>query len=163
MIVPGLRTLLPARTRLAEALFSSVQRRVLALFFIQPGRRLQSAEVIRLVKGGTGGVHRELRRLEEAGWLTAGWIGNQKHYEANRACPAFAELQGLVAKTIGGAAGPGSSGPPASREPARPARPHAGDRSPSSPALPETHEPAEVETAAPPAAATPPRDGWKVW
>jgi hypothetical protein len=28
-------------------------------------------------------------------------IGNQKHYQARRGSPLFAELQGLVAKTVG--------------------------------------------------------------
>jgi predicted nucleotidyltransferase len=28
-------------------------------------------------------------------------MGNQKHYQANRACPAFAELRGLIVKTVG--------------------------------------------------------------
>jgi len=86
---------------LAGALFSPVQQRVLGLLFGQPERRFQSAELIRLAEGGTGAVHRQLRRLEAAGWVTATRVGNQKHYQANADCPAFAELQGLIAKTVG--------------------------------------------------------------
>ena len=88
-------------TSLADALFSRVQQRVLALLFGQPDRRFQSAEVIRLARGGTGAVHRELMRLADAGWLTVTRTGNQKHYQANREAPAFRELHGLVVKTIG--------------------------------------------------------------
>jgi hypothetical protein len=91
----------PAAPGLADALFSSVQQRVLALLFGHPERSFQSAELIRLVKGGTGGVHRELTRLAQAGWVTVTPIGNQRHYRANRACPAFRELSGLVVKTLG--------------------------------------------------------------
>jgi predicted nucleotidyltransferase len=88
-------------TGLADALFSRVQQRVLRLLFGQPERRFQSAELIRLAGSGTGAVHRQLSRLAEAGWVTVLRMGNQKHYQANRACPAFAELHGLIAKTVG--------------------------------------------------------------
>ncbi len=86
---------------LAGALFSPVQQRVLGLLFGQPGRRFQSAELIRLAGSGTGAVHRQLQRLAAAGWVTATRVGNQKHYQANVDCPAFEELQGLIAKTVG--------------------------------------------------------------
>jgi predicted nucleotidyltransferase len=86
---------------LADALFSPVQQRVLALLFGQPSRRFQSAEIMRLVDSGTGAVHRQLSRLADAGWVTVTPIGNQRHYQANRNSPAFAELHGLIVKTVG--------------------------------------------------------------
>jgi predicted nucleotidyltransferase len=102
MIVPNMgRRAASATTSLADALFSPVQKRVLALLFGQPDRRYQSAELIRLADSGTGAVHRQLSRLAEAGWVTVLRAGNQKHYQANRACPAFTELHGLVVKTVG--------------------------------------------------------------
>jgi predicted nucleotidyltransferase len=88
-------------TRLAEALFSPVQQRVLALLFGQPGRSFRSAEVIALADSGTGAVHRQLVRLADSGLVTVTRVGNQKHYQANRDSPVFAELHGLVVKTIG--------------------------------------------------------------
>jgi len=94
-------TITAGSASLADALFSRVQQRVLALVFGQPDRRFQSAELIRLARGGTGAVHREVSRLADAGWVTATRTGNQKHYQANRECPAFAELHGLVIKTVG--------------------------------------------------------------
>jgi len=86
---------------LAGALFTPVQQRVLGLLFGQPGRRFQSAELIRLADSGTGAVHRQLQKLEAAGWVVTTRVGNQKHYQANRDCPAFEELRSLVAKTVG--------------------------------------------------------------
>ena len=86
---------------LAGALFSPVQQRVLGLLFGQPGRRFQSAELIRLAQSGTGAVHRQLGRLEKSGWVTVTRVGNQKYYQANADCPAFTELQGLITKTVG--------------------------------------------------------------
>jgi hypothetical protein len=119
---------------LGEALFSSVQRRVLSLLLGHPERAFQSAEVIRLAQSGTGAVHRELRRLEAAGWLTATRVGNQKHYQANRECPGFHELHGLVIRTLDTEFPGGRAAEPVP------------DESPS------------LTMPAPP-----PRDGWKVW
>lgn len=88
-------------TSLADALFSPVQQRVLALLFGQPGRSFRSTEVIALAGSGTGAVHRQLVRLAESGLVTVTRVGNQKLYQANRDSPVFTELQGLVVKTFG--------------------------------------------------------------
>jgi predicted nucleotidyltransferase len=88
-------------TRLADALFSPVQQRVLALLFGQPERSFRSTEVIELADSGTGAVHRQLMRLADCGLITVRRVGNQKHYQANPDSPVFAELHGLVVKTIG--------------------------------------------------------------
>jgi predicted nucleotidyltransferase len=102
MIVPDMGTkAASASMGLAGALFSPVQQRVLGLLFGQPGRRFQSAELIRLAESGTGAVHRQLGRLEKSGWVTVTRLGNQKYYQANADCPAFAELQSLITKTVG--------------------------------------------------------------
>ncbi len=86
---------------LAGALFTPVQQRVLGLLFGQPDRRFQSAELIHLADSGTGAVHRVLTRLADAGLVTATRSGNHKHYQANADSPVFAELHGLVVKTVG--------------------------------------------------------------
>jgi len=88
-------------TSLAGALFTPVQQRVLGLLFGQPERRFQSAELIRMAKGGVGAAHRQLARLEEAGLVEVTRAGNQKLYQARRDSPIFAELHGLIAKTVG--------------------------------------------------------------
>jgi predicted nucleotidyltransferase len=86
---------------LAGALFTPVQQRVLGLIFGQPDRRFQSAELIRLARGGTGAVHRQLKRLAVAGLVTVTRVGNQLHYQARADSPVFAELRGLITKTAG--------------------------------------------------------------
>ncbi len=104
MIVPDMGTtdpgIPPAATALADVLFTPVQQRVLGLLFGQPGRRFQSAELIRLAGAGTGAVHRFVTRLATAGLVTVETLGNQKFYQANAASPVFAELCGLVLKTV---------------------------------------------------------------
>jgi predicted nucleotidyltransferase len=86
---------------LADVLFTPVQQRVLGLLFGQPGRRFQSAELIRLVGAGTGSAHRLLTRLSAVGLVTCERVGNQKYYQANAESPVYEELAGLVRKTVG--------------------------------------------------------------
>jgi predicted nucleotidyltransferase len=93
-----------APTGVADALFTKVQQRVLAVLFGNPGRSFYANEVITLAGSGTGAVQRELMRLESAGLATVTRVGRQKHYQANAAAPVFEELRGLVLKTSGLAA-----------------------------------------------------------
>ena len=88
-------------TAIADALFTRTQQRVLGLLYGNPARSFYSNEIVRLSGVGIGTVHRELARLLASGLVTAGLIGNQKHYQANRAAPVFEELRGLAIKTFG--------------------------------------------------------------
>lgn len=91
----------PARTSIADALFSATQQRVLALLFGQPDRSFFTNELIGLVGAGSGAVQREVRRLGESGLVMVTRLGSQKHYQANPAAPIFDELCGIVTKTLG--------------------------------------------------------------
>lgn len=90
----------PRRVGIADALFPEVKQRVLAFLFGQPARRYQSAELIRLVAGGTGATQRCLRDLVDSELVTVTAIGNQRHYQANAASPVFSELHTLVLRTV---------------------------------------------------------------
>lgn len=85
---------------LADALFTTTQQRVLALLFGQPARSFFATELIELTGSGSGAVQRELKRLTSSGLITVTPIGKQKHYLANPDSPVFAELRGLVLKTV---------------------------------------------------------------
>jgi len=86
---------------LADALFSGTQQRVLAWLFGQPERSFYATQLIGLAGAGSGAVQRELARLERSGLVTTRAVGNQKHYQANPAAPIYAELCGIVQKTVG--------------------------------------------------------------
>ena len=86
---------------LADALFTTTQQKLFALLFGQPDRSFYLTELVKLAKVGTGGVQRELSRLELTGLVTATAIGNQKHYQANPESPLYVELTGIVKKTVG--------------------------------------------------------------
>lgn len=85
----------------ADALFSGTQQRVLAWLFGQPQRSFYATELIGLAGAGSGAVQRELARLAQSGLVTARAVGNQKHYQANPEAPIYAELCGIVQKTVG--------------------------------------------------------------
>jgi predicted nucleotidyltransferase len=91
----------PVVSGIADALFTKVQQRVLAVLFGNPGRSFYANEVIGLAGSGTGAVQRELARLDAAGLVTVTRVGKQKHYQANAAAPVFEELRGLVLKSSG--------------------------------------------------------------
>ncbi len=86
---------------LGDVLFTKTQQRVLGLLFGNPDRSFYSNELVRLSGMGNGTVQRELGQLVGSGLVTAGLIGNQKHYQANRAAPIFEDLRGIVLKTFG--------------------------------------------------------------
>jgi predicted nucleotidyltransferase len=89
------------QSRVADALFTKVQQRVLGILFGQPDRSFLSKEVITLADSGTGAVHRELMRLTASGLVTVSSAGWERHYQANRQSPVFEELRSLVVKTFG--------------------------------------------------------------
>jgi predicted nucleotidyltransferase len=91
----------PAGSSVADALFTKVQQRVLAVLFGNHSRSFYANELIALVGSGSGAVQRELAQLEAAELVTISRIGNQKHYQANSSAPIFEELHGLVLKTSG--------------------------------------------------------------
>ena len=100
----GMTETIPRKVRnasLADALFSTTQQRVLALLFGQPDRSFYATELIGLVGAGSGAVQRELARLEQSGLVTVRRLGTQKHYQADPGSPLFAEIRGIVQKTVG--------------------------------------------------------------
>ncbi|MGH8273750.1 MAG: nucleotidyltransferase domain-containing protein [Gammaproteobacteria bacterium] len=85
----------------ASVLFGASHRRLLGLLFMRPDESFHIREIARLAGADAGNVHRTLRRFEQAGLVKAKRSGNQRHYQANRESPIFAELQGIVRKTAG--------------------------------------------------------------
>lgn len=89
------------RASLVEALFSGTQLRLLGLLFGQPERSFYATELIGLAGTGSGATQRVLARLVQSGLVSVKPLGNQKHYQANPDSPIFAELCGMIRKTVG--------------------------------------------------------------
>jgi predicted nucleotidyltransferase len=95
------RTPPPLQDALSAALFGKSRRAILALLFSHAEEDFYLRQIARFVEAGQGGVQRELRRLTEARIIRRTLRGNTALYRANRDCPIFPELQGLVLKTAG--------------------------------------------------------------
>lgn len=96
-LVTGAMKTLP----LSDALFTVTQQKILGLLYGKPDRSFYANEIARWAQVGKGSLMRELDRLHQAGILTQNRQGNQTHYQANPACPIYAELLGIVRKTFG--------------------------------------------------------------
>lgn len=87
--------------QLGDALFTTTQKKVLGLLYVQPDKSFYTKEIIRLTGMGVATIKRELDRMLAAGILSLTKIGNQHHYQANPECPIYFELLGIVKKTFG--------------------------------------------------------------
>jgi predicted nucleotidyltransferase len=83
------------------ALFGATRQAVLSLLFGHADKRFYQRQIIRSLALGFGAVQRELQQLVGAGIVSRTVEGRQTYFQANRECPVFAELQGLIRKTFG--------------------------------------------------------------
>ena len=86
---------------IGDALFTKTQQRVLGLLYGNPESSFYTNEIVRRADMGRGTISRELERMVSAGLLVASRTGNQQHYQANKNCPVYYELLGIVRKTFG--------------------------------------------------------------
>lgn len=86
---------------LAGQLLGETRSAVLAALLLRPEQAVHVRELARLTGVSPGALHRELKRLESLGLLTRTQTGNQVSYAANRACPVFEDLAGLLRRTAG--------------------------------------------------------------
>ena len=88
-------------SKLANALFSKTQQKLLGLLYSQPDKSFYTKQILRLTGMGVAHVKRELDSMVSADIFSMEKIGNQHHYQANPDCQIYSELQGIVNKTIG--------------------------------------------------------------
>lgn len=88
-------------SQLADALFTTTQQKVLGLLYSSPERSFYTKQIIRTTGMGVATIKRELDRMLAAGIIDMTKLGNQHHYRANKSCPIYQELLGIVKKTFG--------------------------------------------------------------
>lgn len=86
---------------LSDFLLGPLRARVLSALLLHPDTAWHVRELARRLDILPGSINRELVKLEAVGILLKQHVGNQVHYRANRDCPVFAELAGLLRKTSG--------------------------------------------------------------
>ena len=86
---------------IGAALFGATREAVLRVLFGHTDKHFYQRQIIRSIQLGSGTVQRELQQLAGAGILTRTVEGRQTYFQANRACPVFEELHGLIRKTFG--------------------------------------------------------------
>lgn len=86
---------------LTDFLLGPFRTRVLSALLLHPDTAWHARELARRLGTLPGSTSRELVKLADAGILSRQPIGNQVHYRANRDCPIFQELAGMLRKTSG--------------------------------------------------------------
>ena len=91
-----------AKTRpLINAIMPATRRDILAVMLMDPQRSWYVANLARRLRRRDSSLQRELVALSEAGILRHFKQGRMTYYQADTDCPAFGDLQGLLAKTAG--------------------------------------------------------------
>jgi DNA-binding transcriptional ArsR family regulator len=86
---------------IATALFGKARRAILALLFGHPDEAFYLRQLARASGSSASSLQRDLATLVDAGIIERKEHGNLVYFRANRACPVFAEIQGIVTKTVG--------------------------------------------------------------
>lgn len=84
-----------------DALFPAVRQGVLAATLIHADRWWYMSDLAAHLGRSPSSLQRELASLTGAGVLESREEGNRVYYRANSECPFFAELKGLLTKTVG--------------------------------------------------------------
>ena len=80
---------------------SKARQRLLAYYFANPTARLHLRDLAQRLSIDPSNLSKELGRLEHEGLFRSEVSGRQKYFQLNREYPLFAEVRGIVSKTIG--------------------------------------------------------------
>src|SRR5690606_5702441 len=80
---------------------SPEQERLLGELFIFTDEPISLSELARRAGTSMGGTHKEVERLESAGLVRSTTAGRSRLIEADPSSPVYAELRGLLLKTVG--------------------------------------------------------------
>jgi len=82
-------------------LFGQIRSGILALLYGRPDQSFYLRQIARHTGASTGAVQRDITQLSKAGLINRIPLGSQVFYQANSGSPIFAEMRGLVTKTVG--------------------------------------------------------------
>jgi hypothetical protein len=80
---------------------SPEQERLLAELFVFADRPISLSELATRAGTSLGGAHKEVERLEASGLVKSAMVGRSRLIEADPSSPVYAELRGLLVKSLG--------------------------------------------------------------
>ena len=83
------------------SLFGKTRQKLLAMLYTRPDEEYLQESLIQRAGLGRGAVQRELKFLTSAGVVRRAVRGRQVYFQADSDCPVYAELRGLIVKTVG--------------------------------------------------------------
>ena len=86
---------------LLDALLPKSRQGILAALLGQPEKTWYVSEIARRMGVPSSSLQRELQNLTQVGILKTHRQGRMAYYQANKESPVFAELRGLLLKTVG--------------------------------------------------------------
>lgn len=88
-------------SELATLFLGNYRRQVLGLLLLHPDESFHLREIARITNTQPGTLRRELKKLTDAGVLQCEKMGNLVRYMADKSCPIYDELRGILKKTTG--------------------------------------------------------------
>lgn len=89
------------KTGIADALFTKTRQLILSTLMLDADRAWYLSDLAQHAKTTPSSLQRELGSLVEAGILVRTRDGNRTYYQADKECPVYPELRGLLLKTAG--------------------------------------------------------------
>jgi len=84
-----------------SGLFGKTRQSVLSVLYIHPDEAFYMRQLSRMTGIQMGALQRELKQLSDNGIIRRNVQGKQVYFQANRDCPIFNELKGIIIKTVG--------------------------------------------------------------
>ncbi len=91
--------IIPVSPALKALVGSTGRAKLLAHFFLHPGKAFHIRELARLIDESPGSLLRDLRRLEAIQLLQTERVGNQVRYSLDQKHPLYRDLQRMILKT----------------------------------------------------------------
>jgi len=85
----------------SDVLFGHIRSGILALLYGRPDQSFYLRQIARHIGASTGAVQRDITQLWKSGLINRIPLGSQVFYQTNSKSPIFAEMRGLVTKTVG--------------------------------------------------------------
>jgi len=89
------------RKPIIDVLFSKTKQNILSTTVLNPDKWWYLSDLAKTINTSPSSLQRHLLNMTITGILEKRREGNRIYYRANKECPVFDELQGIIIKTVG--------------------------------------------------------------